>query len=316
MEASELINNSCRNCYERTITPYIDTVGIDNLLINIRNSNINRNQQYFVVDSSIRNSNIVNNDNRYPPHFTVITTEEFRRTNYANTQYYPNFHFTHNNIYCNIISIHEISPSQYCLYTVFTKNGRDITTNHDAITNDIFKFSLIISDTIYKKTKPRYDICIVPVLHNSNSVNINNIEPLLYFEQFKRLSAPSLKRQKTDEAKLQYLYNTSRTIPDEYISNTRRHMELIPRLLNINSERRRHSKRPRSNSSRRERSRSNSYSGPSPKRMSRSPSPKRRRTSARGYSERSISPSERGYSERSRRTSPKRRRTSDRNTRR
>jgi hypothetical protein len=300
MEASELINNSCRNCYKRKITPHIDTVGIDNLLINIRNSNINsRKQNIFIVDNSISNHHLVNSENSNPSHFTVITTEEFRRTNRSNMQYYPNFHFSANSIYCNIISIHEISPSQYCLYTVFTKNGRDITTNNDAIINDIFKFSLIISDTIYKNTYPKYDICIIPVLHNSNSVNINNIEPLLYFEQFKRLSAPSLKRQNTDEAKLQYLYNTSRAIPDEYISNTRRRMESTPKLFRHlskstspkrNSERRRHSKRSRSNS--------DSYSG-------RRQSPKRRRTSGRRSRSRSNSDS---YSGR-RPSSPKRRRT-------
>jgi len=303
MEASELINNSCRNCYERKITPYIDTVGINNLLIEIRKSNTYHKKNIFIVDNSIRNHRIVKSEHSNQPHFTVITTEEFKRTNRPNLQYYPNFHFSANSIYCNIISIHEITPSQYCLYAVFTKNGRDITTNDDAIINDIFEFSMIISDTIYNKTNPRYDICIVPVLHNSNSVNINNIEPLLYFEQFKRLSAPSLKKQNTDEAKLQYLYNTSRTIPDEYISNTRRRMESTPKLFRQlsnestrytspkrNSERRRHSKRSRSNS--------DSYSG-------RRPSPKRRRTSGRRSRSRSNSDS---YSGR-RQSSPKRRRT-------
>lgn len=235
MNSSRIINNFCRECYKRKIRPHIEPVDIDNLLIDIKNSNSNRKKNIFVVDSSIRNGHIVDTDNIHPPHFTIITTQEFKRnTKFANQQYYPNFHFTQNNIYCNIISMHEIRGTirpRYCLYAVFTKNRNIIRTNDDAIRNNIFELSIIISEVIYKNTHPKYDICIIPILQNSNSININNIEPMLYFEQFKDMSYLNISKQDSNEAEKQYLYNTTRKISTDYIKNRERMLSSVPKLF-------------------------------------------------------------------------------------
>jgi hypothetical protein len=237
MDSSRIINNFCKECYKRKIRPHIEPTDIDNLLIDIKKSNFNMKKNIFVVDSTISYNRIVNTDNIHPPHFTIITSQEFKRSpKFANQQYYPNFHFTQNNIYCNIISMHEIrieTRTRYCLYAVFTKNRNIIRTNDDAMRNNIFEFAMIISETIYKNTNPKYDICIVPVLHNSNSININNIEPMLYFEQFKNLmSQPNIiSRQDSNEAENQYLYNTTRKLSTDYIKNSEKILSSVPKLF-------------------------------------------------------------------------------------